>query len=539
MKKIRSFAIISLLLATVMSLASCSNGIRTADSFDEVLNEDYIPESEITEKVVEIPELSGAQFVEAKGEFMTFMRGEADSGISRIVYSTRNKKVVYMASSNSGESVEVTLYAGIPAFTVTKTSLACADQINSAEATCELYDAAGNLAGVSKSGVQKPIAFADTVLFDGSSYNVYQNDGVLIKTADIPENLYIEDCSEWNDKYFYTYGDFINVYTRDFEHVYSWEAPSWADVISRNMLNNGNVLVQYLRPLDNLTEKYDIYEMDADTGEVKKYDIFTVILNPSNKSESEIKLDYKISQITTGQELVRISGDNGMYRNTIDNIAYIFPIKDKQVDTSESSADIVLMTNKGKIERSLKLVENQRAVLPTCIGENVYLLPTSFGTALVDIDGNLLKQISNVNINVSGKNIISDGAIYTLEMDEVYSLSENNATVIATLGETIFVRKSDANGVSILAIRENRITDVISYDILTVALATLYFEELNESGCYAICNVQKGEYLYYSAEHKLIHSSTVHLDKVAADFKFGVSLYSATVENIKTYYAFY
>lgn len=537
MKKIRFFAVISLLLAAVTSLCACS-GVPSAKSFDAVLNKDYIPVNEITDEVSEIKELSNSQFVEAKGEFMIFMRMEADFGISRIVYSTRNKRVVYMTSSDSSEAVEITLYSGVPAFTVTKISIACADKIDASATTCELYDAMGNLVATAKSGNKKPIAFADTVLFDYASYGINKENGALSKISDIPENLYVEDCNDWNDKYFYTYGKAVNVYTRDFEHIYSWQAPSWAEMLSCNMLSNGNVLVQYLRPLDNLAEKYDIYEMDADTGEVKKYDIFTYILNPTNESESKINLQYKVEDITTRQELFRASDDNGMYNDEIDNIAYIYPIKNNQIDASEQSADIVLMSNKGKVQKSLKIVDDQRAALPTCVAENVYVVPTAFGTALVDIDGNLLNQINNININVSGNNIVSEGSIYTLNMEEVYLLSDNHSSVITTLGGTIFVKQGDSDtNYNIIAVRGDKTVNVMTYDAL--ASQPTYFDELNESGCYAICNVQKGEYLYYSAEHKLIHSSPVRLDKVAADFNFNVSVYSTTVNGMMTYYAFY
>ena len=538
MKKIRIFAIISLLLIAVMSLSACSSGVPAAKSFSVVLNKDYVPENEITEKVSEIQELSNARFVEAKGEFMTFMRGEADFGISRIVFSTRNKKVVYIANSDSSQAVEITLFSNVPAFTVTKTSIACADKIDSASSTCELYDAMGNLVATAKSGVKSPIAFAGTVLFDGASYNVNEENGSLTKITDIPENLYVEDCSDWNDKYFYTYGKAVNVYTRGFEHIYSWQAPSWAEMLSCNMLSNGNVLVQYLRPLDNLAEKYDIYEMDADTGEVKKYDIFTYILNPTNESESKIDLQYKVEDITTRQELFRASDDNGMYNDEIDNIAYIYPIKNNQIDASEQSADIVLMSNKGKVQKSLKIVDDQRAALPTCVGKNIYVVPTAFGTALVDIDGNLLNQINNININVSGNNIVSEGSIYTLNMEEVYLLSDNHSSVITTLGGTIFIKQGDSDtNYNIIAVRGDKTVNVMTYDAL--ASQPTYFDELNESGCYAICNVQKGEYLYYSADHKLIHTSNVRLDSVASDFNFGVAIYSTVVDGTITYYAFY
>ena len=66
-----------------------------------------------------------------------------------------------------------------------------------------------------------------------------------------------------------------------------------------------------------------------------------------------------------------------------------------------------------------------------------------------------------------------------------------------------------------------------------------YFDELNDVGCYAVCNVVKREYLYYNSAHELLYTSDVRLDKVASDFSMGVSIYSTTVESEIRYYAFY
>jgi hypothetical protein len=205
MKKMRFLILLSLLIAAVMSFNSCSGGITDADSYNVVLNEEYKPQEKIAKTVNEIKELSGYQFLEAKGEFMIFSKGEVDAGISKAVFSTRNKKVVYVADASTSESIEVKLFSGVPAFTVTRISIGCADAISVSDAVCELYDAQGNEVAEIKGASPTPISFADTVLFHSASYSINEENGALSKIADIPENLYVEDCSDWNDKYFYTY----------------------------------------------------------------------------------------------------------------------------------------------------------------------------------------------------------------------------------------------------------------------------------------------------------------------------------------------
>lgn len=537
MKKIRFFILLSLLLAAVMSFNSCSNGISVADSYDVVLNEEYKPQEKIAKTVSEIKELSGYQFFEAKGEFMIFAKGEVDAGISKAIFSTRNKKVVYVAESSTSESVEVKIPSGVPAFTVTRISIACADAINERDAICELYDAQGTLVAQLKGASPTPVLFADTVLFDSASYAINEENGALSKIADIPENLYVEDCSDWNDKYFYTYGDSVNVYDRSFNHVYSWTVPSWGEYLSKNTLEDGKVLVQYTRPLESNVEDYDIYEMDENTGETKKFDVYTVLLDPQSRTEKEITLDYVVEQITTGSELLRASSDNGMYNSGVENIAYVYPIKDGQVDYSVASADIVLMDNNAKFKKTLKLLNDQRAALPTCIGDNIYLVSTIYGSALVDIDGNLLHQINNETVATVGDNIVSDSVVYTLGMEKVYDLYDNGAEIATYLNGTVFVKKGSDTDYSIIAINGTDQKEICKYSMFDTQ--TAYFDMLNEVGCYVLCNVSKGEYFYYNSSHELIYTSSYRLDNVAADYGRGVSVYTTTVENEKNYYVIY
>ena len=537
MKKIRFIMLLACLLVMVMTFNACSGKISKVDSFDVVLNSAYKPQSDKMENISEVEELYGYQFLEAKGEFMTFAKFEEDMSIRKSVFSTRNKKVVYSAVSNSSETVEIKLFLGISAFTVTRTQLTCADENCEREAICEFYDATGTLVKQMKGASPDPITFADTVIFNFTSYSVKQENGALSKIADIPENLYIENCNDWNDKYFYVYGDTINVYDRGFNHVYSWTQPSWANSISKNMLDNGMILVQYTRPLDNNAKKYDLYEMDENTGETKKFDVYTILLDPEKSTEKEIKMNYIVEQVTTGTELIRSSENNGMYCAGIENIAYVFPIIDHQVDTSQESADIVLMDNKGKLKKSLKIVDGQRAVLPTCIGENVYIISTVYGMALVDIDGNILHQLSNNTIHTVGNNIVSDSTIYTLNMEEVYSMYDNGASILTYIGETILVKEGSESEYSVIAINGTEKKEIAKYNLLDPE--DKYFDELEDVGCYVLCNVTGREYKYYNSNHELIYTSSVRLDIVASDFGTGVSVFSTTVENEITYYVIY
>ena len=286
-----------------------------------------------------------------------------------------------------------------------------------------------------------------------------------------------------------------------------------------------------------LLNKYDIYEMDEHTGETKKFDVYSVLLDPKKRTEKEIKLDYIVSEITTGGELIRTSGNDGLYRNDVDNIAYIYRIDNSQIDYSDTGADVVLMDNNARIKKSLKVIDDQKAALPTCIGENLYLASTVYGMAIVDVEGNVLHQINNTTISVVGDNIVSEDKIYTLDMEEVYSLYNDGGDIVTYLDGTVFLKKGTLTDYSIIAINGSQKKEISKYDAFDINAVT--FTELSDVACYELANVAKGSYSYYNSNHELLLSLSARLERVATDYGSGVGIYSANVDNQVKYYAFY
>ncbi|MBO7303445.1 MAG: hypothetical protein J6U68_04585 [Clostridia bacterium] len=537
MKKLRLFALITVIATAVTAFSACSKNGGTESSFGAVFNKDCSAKEKIVESASEIELLRGYDFIESKGEFMLFTKGDSESGLTRAVFSTRNKRVVHIAEASSDESVEVKFYSGIPAFTVSRVTIGgCADAAE-IDVSYELYDATGTRISESKTEMTVPVRFADVLLAGGVSYEIDEKTGALSKGADVSVELDAESCVDWNDKYFYIYGEAVKVYDRSFNCVYEWALPSDAVDAEINALNDGKILAQYRKLLAGDAEKYDIYEIDEESGVGEKFELTTVLLDPEKKKEKTLKLEYLIRQLTTGDELIRISDDNGTYRDDIENLAYVTPITEDSLDMSEATYDVVLMDNDGKVEKSLKLIDGQDASLPTRIGKNVYMLATEYGVTILDIDGNVISEISDLNVEIVGENIVSDGIVYNLAMEEVYSLHENEAEFLTGLGGTVIVKKGGETEYDVIAIRGSEIKEILKYSELEGDAVEL--EMLGDSGCYAICNKTRSEYSYYNPEHKLLHKSSVQLVKTATDFLNGVSVYSAATQEGNSYYVFY
>ena len=523
---------VALLLACFAIFTSCTGTVKAAKSFDVILNKDYDPKKDTVNSADMVEELSGYSLFDKKSEFMIFNKTDENGVITSKVFSARNKKVVLTVVPSTDEAIEIMLYPNVSCFAVSKTKLGDGNFAS----VRELYDAEGTLVTSTSSAID-PIAFADMVLFDKTAYSVDRETGALEKLKDIPVNLYIDSCDDWNSKYFYRYDESINIYDRDFNHIYSFTLPSWAEWRSRNLLNDGKIMVQYSRILDPNSNKYDFGESDPNSGELTKYELYTYIIDPEKKTEKALDFKYMIEHISTGSELVDKDSDNNMYVDSLENIAYLYPIVDHMVDYSGDKTDVVLIDNNGKIKNTLKIVDDQRANIPVLLGDGVYLVSTVYGMALVDIEGNLLRQINNYDIDVSGENIICDGIIYTFDMEAVYSLPENNAGVITHMNDTVFVKKGSDEDYSVLAVTGKEVKELCSYR--SADPSSKYFEELPNSSCYALLNAVEGKYNYYNTDHKLILESNARIE-LAGDFdEFGTFVYTAVVDGIFTYYIFY
>ena len=527
--KRKGILLFAFLIALVMALTSCSNSVTKAKSFDVVLNKNYSQTPTTVNSIEQIEELDGYYLFLDKGEFMVFDKTEENGTVTSKVLSGRNKRVVLTVSSSAEEAVEISLYSDIPCFLLSKTRISD----GSFSTVRELYDATGALVATA-SADSVPVSFADMVLFEKVAYRINDSTGALEKIKDIPANLYFDKCDDWNDKYFYVYDKGVNVYDRDFNHVYNFTIPSWAELSSKNMLDNGNVLIQYYRLLDSNANNYDFSESDPNSGEVSKYELYTVLIDPAEKTDKKLDFKYIIDHVSCASELIDKNSDNNMYVDTIENIAYIYPIVDHIVDRADDKYDVVLLSNKGKTVNSLKIVDDQRANIPVLLGDGIYLVSTVYGMALVDIDGNLLRQINNYDIDVTGKNIICDGIIYTFDMDAVYSLSENTADVVTYINDTVFLRKGSDQEYSIVAVSGTEIKDICSYSAADPT--SKYFEELSNGSCYSLSNAVEGKYNYYNSEHKLIFESTVRLENLGSFSILDSFVYTASVDGKPVYY---
>jgi hypothetical protein len=336
----------------------------------------------------------------------------------------------------------------------------------------------------------------DLFIFDDVLYAIDHEDAIT-KRADIPEYLSVDGFNYSLGDYFYDKAsDSVTVYDEDFKLLTYWEVPGYADESNVEILNNGDIFAQYTYVLAEDSAKYDIIDDDG-----VKYDLTTVIVDAKTGKEKEVKADFIAVSVMNNADLYDKYADNNIYTDDFENIAYIHRIENQRVDDdSQKNADIVLFGNDGKLGASLRAFEEQSVALPTKIAENRYFVNLKTGDKyVVDSKNKIIASVSNGTLTLKAGFFVGKKAVYNMNLEVVYDLNKNDATIINSVGDTLFINKKLADdGYEIISLRSTG-----EESVLTVMKdEDTEFFTVDGVG-YGIKNTHKNEsttYTYYSAD---------------------------------------
>ncbi len=508
MKKLKFLSLVLVVLMLLSALSACgSSKISKVASFDKILNKDYVEEVTVLNSASHILALDGYSYEDASDDLALFSKDDALSTFrSYIVYNLKNNEVVGTFTGTETLSYNIYLYPYMPLFVVEATSVV---NLTTTE-TYTIKDAKGTDIVTKNSPIADPTPFADMYMIDYALYS--EENGVLTKVQDVPENLALSDCDDYTDEYFYVFDDKqAVVYTREFAPVSYWYAPSYVDDANMSLLNNGNILIQYRLPLEDSEKKYDLYEYTSE-GNMLKYDLVSIIFDVKKGTEKEIELDYAVSYVMSYNSIMNnLDGEAVFVEDAFENLAYIAPIVDGQVNTSPEVIDFVTMDNNGKIKKSLKIADAQTAGDFEKIGEDKYLVSTLYGQAVVDAKGELVYPINNSSLRVEGKYIVGDRAIYDLSMNVVYNLYDNNAEVIGILDGVIYIKSVQDMDYRVIALRDSGEVEICMYDADAASITS--YIPMGEK-CYALFNTTTLAYVYYNANGTELYRCQSLLDVI-------------------------
>ncbi len=477
-----------------MAFSSCSS------NYDKILNDDYTPTTEDPTQAAHIAELSGYSMQRSNEVFALFQSGDAYTiNRSYKVFSLTARGVILTITDNDKQSFDITFDDKAHTVRVVETTR---DDFGTTVSTLyHVYDASGAQLYSSEAAPGFPHMFGDYVIFEGAMYTI-GDDGALIQKNDLPENLLLDSLYACNEDYIYTLSSStIVVYDTEFNLVSSWTLPTgeYSDVKSFYILNNGDILVQAMIKLDIYTEKkYDIIDQYG-----RKYDQVNYLVRAKSGKDKELKLDFIISDIKSRYELDRDSEYENYYSDSFENIAITIPIIDRRLDYSDANVGISLMNNKGKIGRSLKIVDGQTDI-PTNLGDGKYLVSTVYGRVVTNSNGKILSVINNDSLEIVGNCFVGSAGIYDLEMNKIYDLRANNATVEGTVNDVVFVKSVSGDNCTVTAIRngQSETVETSAKKNISFTTYTATYTVKDNTGSYRLYNAQ-GDFL-----QALAHTAT-------------------------------
>lgn len=379
---------------------------------------------------------------------------------------------------------------------------------------------------------------ADLIVYDGKIYRVDAEENLtLVREIGLTNVNTAEDAwYEKSENYYYSfsgenyrgYNNAVTVYDTALNPVCHYEVPSYAKGAALNVLNNGNVLVQYTVMLDEQAEDFDMIDPGI-IGTVKS-DVVTLILSVEDGKTTEIDATYAIESLETAYSA---DPDYANYYNAdIQNIALVSYMKDGRIDSAKTACDIVSLDNDGKIVRSLKLHDEWNDI-PWIDGNGYFCASTVYGTTMVmDKDGKVLTDklchADNMNILYMYDYTITANGIYNQLGEKVYDLADKSYTreILDYERNIVLVRELVDDGYQVVNLFNNgTVTQVAKIDLTGDRIDTtgecVQVLEKTPFGYYTKTSVKDAfgaivnTYKYYSADGTLLATTNYELTYVA------------------------
>lgn len=511
MKKSRIvLCLVAMLMLVSLLLSSCgaSDTIKVSKLYKD---DAKVPLEEVVTKG-EIVALKG-NFDTSSGYAYVFKDYSGENKVTQVYSLITGKIILTLTDVGLTKTYDIMLESSFPAIIVKETTVSDSGSI---KYTYTFYDATGTrIDSTTDSDQSFEMINNRFVKFNGVVYTPDNETGTFTKVADyasyitypaynykIGDYYYVADVSSGSGRV-----NSIKVYDKDFNVILNWFVPSYADDTSINILNGGNLLVQYRINLPDDAEKYDLYTGGA------KYDVKTMIVSIKDGKETKVDFDGIIDRVIARNHDYYADEFEGL-DDSIENVVYYYTIEDKRINESDNSINLASLTNKGKIDKSLKVVEGALG-LPTKIADNRYAVYTTAGITIINENGEIIKTITNIrNINVAGSYIITPEALYDFDFNVVKSLKSTDDTSydVSVVGDSVIVKESGKTTTT-YTLYNNGNSSVIATS------STTSIESVNIGDYYyVVSKTVEGvtTYTYYNAEGTKLFDTKVSLSEFSS-----------------------
>lgn len=348
-----------------------------------------------------VTDLTGLEMKNSVGDLLLFVHpSEDDYSINKplpgepklAIFNTATGKTVYTLPQEDPMAtiIRTASITSLNGYAVISETVTDSSTTSTNKFTFTYYSALGTKI-VSKAGrMNAPLTSSslsnDLVEINNTVYSVEDDVWTEMFTLGMKE---IPQCDYITDKYNYQIlSDGFRVYNKDYKLIAVVHGDSNADNTYR-ILSNGNILIQSTYELNEEAEEYDIIENGHN-----KYNLSNSIYNIETGETTEIELDYFIDVLAN--EYSNEDVDDLFIDGKLQNIAIIYPIVDKTVNTADTNMLIVNLDNDMKITGYLAQEIDNQSSLVSLVDDNRFAVSDMSGrTYLINQKGSVIGEISD------------------------------------------------------------------------------------------------------------------------------------------------
>lgn len=327
------------------------------------------------------------------------------------------------------------------------------------------YDVAGNKISESENSyciVDYANSSSSALVLDfynGDTAVIDSNSMELISVSNAYKDLTLGNADFVNEKYAYFLDEalyqalgwsarYVEVYDRESKERVIRYYTEYSDDFDAFVLDNGNILMQFIYELDyESSEKSDFY-VDED-----RYGYKHQILDIKTGKVTDVELDYLIMYMLDSQTAAK--GNDYMRKfgisltDNVINLAQVLPIEDRQL---QDAAQMIFVDNNMDVMYEMGLIiPEQKVNLPygdfgySVLPNGDYLVTlydVVTNRAIVKRDGTVRTYLTS-DVEIVGNYLIKDNAVYDYDMNLVCELGDgfNGFTFECAIGTRIIVSK--------------------------------------------------------------------------------------------------
>lgn len=507
MRKSTLTAIISLLLVCVFILSSCASCTGGgAVAYKSLINKKTAASDfENYSSISQVSALTGATVV-AMSNDLIYLTGSKEDGMfsyeypCHIVYNLKTDTVVYTKTESDQSDITVELYGTnnsirFSIFAIkTETRETAEDGSVSTKHSTTLYDDAGNEI-TSADKILSPQVFEDLIYFNEKFYRA-DSEGKIKAAFNFSALAKLPSITDRSKKYYYsvrthsTVSSYVEVYSDKLEFVSRYSIPSHAQISGYAILENGNILLQYVYEEDEQSDDYTMIFTDSDDNQ--KYTVRTLIIDAKSGKEKEIECEYVFLSNFRNYSLYSDEDlPNGVNLRSNPVIGWGAKIEDRRV--SMTNGVTLYANNSGKISPLDTYKGAKVSGIENISSDRWVLFTENDRKYLVRDNGKIVGEITNAQQSFEDFFVFNE-TVYNDSLEPVFDYKKKELSIRYTLDAAILFTNKD--GELLLYTGGTSATTLISGDdkreLVDLSLTGGFFTIRDDSSSYPTFEIYNG-----------------------------------------------